>query len=181
MAILLKTEKFEQASTLMSHQYYVAGRSDHRKDVMVGYHVFQAYLRSFERRNKRLQLRRLSLHADFLAQRSKVSGLEFRYLMQADFVLFIRTEINADDSYSRWFPVTLVYVGDFHSPFEIFARSVSTKYFDRVKCILNISQRGDLKDLMETYQTDRQRLPRWEFDSFSPSVLLGYDQLATKV
>ncbi|MDA8405088.1 MAG: TIR domain-containing protein [Desulfobacteraceae bacterium] len=177
-AIFIKHEKFEQVNLALTQQYYVAGRSDYGRDTMVGYYVFQEYLRSFEHRNNRLKLNRLSLHADLLEQRSKSSGIEFRYLMQADFVLFMRAEIHQAD-FSRWFPDTLLYIRRFHSAFEVFARCSSKSYFDKAKCILGIDKPSDLNELMEAYKTDRQRLPRWQFESFSPSVLLGFEQLAT--
>jgi hypothetical protein len=180
VAILIKHEKFSEVNLLLNQEYYVPGQSDYGKDVMVGYDAFQAHLSSLEHRNTRLKLNRLSLHADLLEQRSKHSGIEFRYLMQADFILFMRAEIQQSDSYSRWFPDTLVYIGRFHSALEVFARSSSKSYFEKLKCILGIDKPSDLNELMEVYKTDRNRLPRWQFHSFSPSVLLGYEQLATK-
>jgi len=180
IAILIKHERFDEVNLLLMQQYYAAGRSDYGKDVMVSYGVFRDFLHSLDHRNNRLKLRRLSLQADLLEQRSKHSGLEFRYLMQADFVLFMRAEIMQSDIYSRWFPDTLLYVGRFHSAFEIFARSSSKSYFDKVKSMLGIQNPSDLSELIEAYKADRQRLPRWDFESFNPSVLLGYDRLATK-
>jgi hypothetical protein len=180
VAIFIKHERFDEVNVLLGQQYYIAGRSDYGKDVMVGYDVFREYLRSLETRNNRLQLSRLSVHADLLEQRSKHSGIEFRYLMQADFVLFMRAEIVQSDFCSGWFPETLLYVGRFHSAFEIFARSSSKSYFEKVKRLLSIDKPSDLKELMEAYKTERQRLPRWGWQSFSPSLLMGYDQLATK-
>lgn len=180
IAIFIKYERFSEIDLLLKQQYYVAGRSDYGKDVMVGYDVFREYLRSLDYRNGRLKLRRLSVHAELLEQRSKHSGIEFRHLMQADFVLFMRAEIMQSDVYCRWFPDTLLYVGRFHGAFEVFARSSSKSYFEKAKCILGIDKPSDLDELMEAYKTDRQRLPRWDFESFSPSLLLGYEQLATK-
>lgn len=180
IAILLKYERFAEVNLLLTREYYVSGQSDYGKDVMMNYTVFRNYLSSLEHRNTRLKLGRLSLHADLLEQRSKKSGIEFRYIMQADFVLFMRAEIRQSDFYNHWFPDTLLYIGRFHSAFEIFARSSSASYFDKVKCILGIDKPSDLTELMNAYQTDRQRLPRWQFESFSPSALLGFDQLATK-
>ncbi len=58
--------------------------------------------------------------------------------------------------------------------------SVSKSYFDKAKCILGIEQLSDLNELMEAYKADKRKAPRWEHQSFSPSMLLGYDQLATK-
>jgi hypothetical protein len=180
VAIFIKHERFDEVNLLLTQQYYVPGRSDYGKDVMVGYETFRVHLRSLEHRNNRLELRRLSIHADLLEQRSKHSGIEFRYLMQADFILFMRAEVMQSGYYSDWYPDTLLYVGRFHSAFEIFARSSSKSYFERVKCVLCIDKPADLNELMEAYKADRQRLPRWQFESFSPSVLIGYDQLATK-
>lgn len=89
IAIFIKNEKFEQVNVLLTQQYYVAGRSDHGRDAMNGYGIFSTHLESFEQRNNRLNLKRLSLHADLLEQRNKHSGIEFRYLMQL--VLRLRT------------------------------------------------------------------------------------------
>lgn len=180
VAIFLKHERFSELNLLLSQQFYVSGRSDYGKDAMVGYGVFRHHLRSLEHRNSRLKLNRLSLHADLLEQRSKSSGLEFRYLMQADFVLFMRAEVLQSDIYSRWFPDTLMYVGRFHSAFEVFTRSSSKLYFEKAKCILGINKPSDLDELMSAYENGIQRLPRWEFNSFSPALLLGYEQLAKK-
>ncbi len=180
VAILIKHEKFSEVNLLLNQEYYVSGQSDYGKDVMVGYDAFRIHLRSLEHRNTRLKLNRLSLHADLLEQRSKHSGIEFRHLMQADFILFMRAEVQQSDFYPRWFPDTLVYIGRFHSALEVFARSSSKSYFEKSKCILGIDKPSDLNELMEVYKTDRNRLPRWQCDSFSPSVLLGYEQLATK-
>lgn len=74
----------------------------------------------------------------------------------------------------------MLYPGYFHSPFEIFARAVSKKYFDRVKCLLAINSPEDLKELLNSYIENRRKLPRWESTSFNPSALLGYEQLAKR-
>lgn len=178
IAIFLKYERFEQTNYFLQNQYYVSEISDYGGEDMAGFPVFRKYIHSLDHRNKRLELRRLSLHADLLEERSKSSGLEFKYLMQGDFVLFMRSEI--EDDYSGWWPETLVYLFRFHSAFEIFARASSRKYFDRLKCILSIEQKEDFDELFESYRTGKRQLPRWEVNSVNPSGLLGYEQLATK-
>jgi len=181
IAVLLKSERFEQANILLTQQYYRAGNSEYGKDVMVEFNVFREHMTSLKDRNTRLKLNRLSVRADMLEQRSKGSGVEFRHLMEADFVLFMRTEIDSEDYYFKWWPETLLYVGRFHSAFEIFARSVSKMYFDNVKCLLAIDKPEDLNELLELYKTNQKKLPSWEFESFSPSVLLGFEKLSKKV
>ena len=147
---------------------------------MVGFNVFREYMRSLEHRNKRLELRKLSLRADLIKDRCTGVGVEFRHLLQADFVLFMRAEIDAVDNYSKWWPETLLWLGHYHGGFEIFARSVSKKYFDRVKVLLTIEKPADLEELLQSYKEGKRKLPSWEFNSFSPSALLGYENLATR-
>jgi len=180
VAILIKHGRFDQANFLMEQKYYMPGNADYGRDVMVSFIVFSKGMRSFEHRNKRLELRRLSLRADLLKERCSGTGVEFRDLMQADFVLYLRTDLEAEGDFGRWWPETLLYLGHFHSPFEIFARAVSKKYFDKVKCLLAIDSPADLEWLMNAYEEDKRRLPRWKFESFSPSTLLGFDQLAKR-
>ena len=158
----------------------MSDNADYGKNPIVNYTVIRKYLRSFEHRNKRLKLRRLSVRADMLEQRSKSSGIEFRFLMQADFVLFMRAEIESQDDDYRWWPETLLYAGRSHGPFEIFARSISRTYFDKVKCLLNIQQPSDFNELFESYKTGKRKLPRWEFDSFDPSFLLGFEEIGKR-
>jgi hypothetical protein len=184
VAVLIKHERFDQANFLMEQKYYMPGNSDYDSDVMVSFIIFRKYMHSLEHRNKRLELRRLSVRADLLKERCSGTGVEFRDLMQADFVLYLRDELakllEAEGDFGRWWPETLLCLGDFHSPFEIFARAVSKKYFDKVKCLLAIDSPVDLERLMNAYKEDKERLPRWELETFSPSALLGYDQLTKR-
>lgn len=181
VAILIKSERFDQANILLTQQYYITSSSDYDKNTMVNFIVFRKAIESLNYRNSRMGLNRLSVRADMLHQRSKSSGLEYRHLMQADFVLFMRAEIEYGDSYLSWWPDTLLYVGRHHSSFEIFARSVSKQFFDKVKCLLNIDKPADLSELLLSYKKDPQKLPRWDDNRLYPSTLIGFDQLATKV
>ena len=180
LAVLLKHDRIEQANYLLQQQYYLPGNSDYGRDVMVSFIVFREYMRSFEHRNQRLGLRRRSLRADMLKERCAGTGIDFRYLLQADFVAFMRAEVEAQDDYKRWWPETLIYLGHFNSPFEIFARSVSKSYFNKSKLLLSIEAPKDLEPLLKSYQDGSRKLPSWEFNRFSPASLLGYEHLATR-
>lgn len=180
IAILLKNEQFNLTGKLLSQQYYIEGKVQNGQPAMFEYHIFRVYLRSLDRRNERLKLNRLSVHADLLKERVKGSGLEFKHLMQADFLLFIRSDLHKDNYYQAWFPDTLVYLGRFNNPFEIFARSSSATYFEKVKVALGINEVNDLGKLIEVYANDSQRIPRWSFESFSPKTLLSYEHLSTR-
>ena len=180
VAILVKLERFHQAAMLLSQRYYVPGNSDYGRDVMVSFTIFRRPMQSLKYRNRRLNLRRLSLRADLLKKRCQTTGIDFRYLMQADFILFIRADLYSEGPFDRWWPDTLLYLGHFPGPFEIFARAESKRYFEKVKCLFNIDEPGDLKPLLEQYRQRKRELPRWEFQSFDPSLLLNIERLATR-
>jgi hypothetical protein len=74
---------------------------------------------SIESRNKRLQLNKSSLRTELLEQRSRVSNVEFRYIMQGDFTLFLRDATLAlqSQSYRHWWPETLIYAERLGAPF----------------------------------------------------------------
>lgn len=180
LAILLKHDRIEQANYLLQQQYYLPGNSDYGRDAMVHFIVFRKHMYSLENRNQRLGLRRLSLRADLLKERCAATGIEFRHLLQADFVAFMRAEIDLQDDYNGWWPDTLIYLGHYNSPFEIFARSISKNYFNKSKLLLSIETPKELEPLLASYKNGSRRLPRWEFNGFNPASLLGYEHLATR-
>ncbi|MGR8978878.1 MAG: SEFIR domain-containing protein [Gammaproteobacteria bacterium] len=180
LAALIRYERFESASFLMANEYYVAGRSEYGKDAMVPFEVFRQYMKSLEYRNQRLNLRHLSLRADLLEQRTKGAGIEFRYLMEADFILFMRDNLDRPNDHWRWWPETLLYIGQHSGAFEVFARSKSASYFERAKILLGVESKAALLPLLEAFKSDRQRIPRWEMTSFSPAELLGFNDISTK-
>ncbi len=142
---------------------------------------FYNHLSSLENRNKRLNLRRISLHADLLEQRSKSSGLSFQQLMQADFILFIRDCLDClrSDRWQQWWPVTLLYASRQYGPFMVFARSQSAKFFKKLKQIFDINKNDDLVALAEAFSERKLRLPAWEFHSVEPFKLMGFNKLST--
>lgn len=180
VAAFLKQDRLEQAANFLAQQYYLPGNSDYGRDSMVGYLVFREHLKSLEHRNKRLGLRRLSLRSDLLKERSAGTGIEFRHLMQADFVAFLRAEVEVNDQWNRWWPETLLHLGHFNSAFEVFARSASKTYFDRAKLLIAVQSPSDLAPLFQQYQDGSRKLPTWEFNRFSPAALVGFEHLATR-
>ena len=181
IACLVSQERFEAAAYLMGTEFYVPGQTDNGRDAMVGFEVFRQYTKSLEYRNSRLKLRRLSIRGDLLKERCKGGGIEFRNLMQADFILFLRAELNRSDPYSDWWPETLIWLGRHHAaPFEVFARSKSAAYFERAKVLLGVEARDDIERLLQKFAAGERRVPRWEFESFSPAGLLGFNELGSK-
>ena len=147
---------------------------------MKNFTVFREYLEALEHRKKRLSLGRVSLRADFLKNRCTGIGIEFKDLMQADFVIYLRSELTSDDPYDRWWPETLVYLGHFSGAFEIFLRSVSKKYFDKMKIVLGIEEQSKLADLMQSFGRGERTAPRWDYQSINPAELAGVANLASR-
>ena len=181
IAVLLRSEHIEAVKYMLSHSYYVPGNSDYGKNATVSYTAFREYMKSLEIRNQRLKSNRLSIRADLLEQRSKSSGVQFRHVMQSDFICFLHADLTHTDSYDRWWPETLLYATRHYGPFELFARSTSKTYLSRTLLLLGIPGLDQLKAKLDEYASDRKYLPRWQFESFNPSALVGFDQLGTKV
>jgi hypothetical protein len=181
VATLIRHERFEAVATLLQ-EFFIYGQSEHGNNMMVSYDVFRAYLRTLEHRNSRLKSNRISLRADMLHARAQNSGVPFRYLAEADFLLFIRRSIERSDDWHGWFPETLIHVARSNAPFEIFARSRSTAYFDKMKQAIGVNSKQDLVALAEQFRTGARSVPKWQsaFSSINPIALMALDEIATK-
>ncbi len=183
VAALLKKDRLELAADFLSRQYYLPDNWNDSQSPMARYWVFYEPLESLEHRNKRLNLRRYSLRSDLLKERSTGTGIEFRHLMQADFIAFLRSEIESNGGWRKWWPETLCYskdIGNFYVTFEIFARSASKAYFDRAKRLIAIQSPSDLAPLFEQYKNNHHGLPSWGFNRLDPATLIDFKHLATR-
>lgn len=178
IAILIKYEKFEFAGFLLNQRYYSKTKNDYTDTKMnTFYNLFNRQIGTLDDRNKRLSLRRLSLHADLLKNRLWDSELDFEDVLQADFVAFIRSEL--DGPMFSWWPVTLVYINEFsQKPFEIFFRAESKAYFEKIRLLFSVDKKEDFEALIQAYSNGRN-VPRWEFKRIIPQSLMGYENLAS--
>ena len=182
IASLIKYECFEAVAYLLRHHYYLEKEFSYGSNNTVPFDIFRPHLKSLEYRNNRLKLNRLSIHSDLLEQRSKASDIPFHHLMQADFILFIRSCLDSlrKEEYQRWWPITLIYIGRHRGPFEIFARSQSKEYFNKVKCLFDMQYKEEFGPLMQAFESGKQKIPRWDFTDVNPIILMGYDKIATQ-
>ena len=180
MALLVRDEHFDAAVHLFSQPYYAPGNPDYGGSSTVSYTIFHGHMKSLELRNQIKKLNRLSLRADLLEERARTAGIPFRYLMQADFICFLRADLGSRDPYHHWWPETLLYADRHYGPFEVFARSISKVYLARTLPLLGVSSLEEVKARLDVYVADRASLPRWQFESFNPAVLLGFDLLGTR-
>jgi hypothetical protein len=146
--------------------------------------IMRQHMESLTYRNKRLEIRRLSLRADMLEQRSHTSGLPFDGLMQADFVLFFFDSITAykEKRQARWWPDTLLYYREYAPPFEIFARSESLQYFQNICPLIAMKDKAELGESFKLFGAQNRPiyLPHWEYRSISLQAAMNFERLANK-
>lgn len=185
IGILLKHERFDLVLQLMSQGYYVGDALDNSRDSMQQFGIIWQHMESLTYRNKRLKLNRISVRADMLEKRSHASGLPFVYLMQADFVLFFFNSITSlkEQGRRRWWPETLLYYREYAPPFEIFARSESSRYFQNVCPLIAVKSKAELGEMFKLFgfQNTTLYLPNWDYgETFSLTGATNFEKLATK-
>jgi hypothetical protein len=181
---LLKHERFGLVLQLMSQGYYLGDASDNSREPMQQFGITYQPMESLNYKNKRLQLNRISVRADMLEKRSHASGLPFVYLVQADFVLFFFNSLTSlKEKRAMWWPETLVYCREYAPPFEIFARSESLQYFQKVCPLIAVKSKVELGESFKLFgfQNTPLYLPQWNhWHTFSLAGVTNFEKLATK-
>jgi hypothetical protein len=181
IAALIRELQYAGVRYLLNQPFYFAANARRGGDAMVSFVVFWNYLRSLDRRNERLQMRRLSVHADLLEARARQSGFRFQEIMQADLILFIRDCLDCL-RFGRgqvWWPVTLLYADRQHGPFEVFARGQSRRNFAQFRQVLDIQTKKELAVVDQAFRERKLRIPSWQHTFFDPMTLIGFDKLGT--
>jgi hypothetical protein len=179
LATCLRAQDFTSATTMLSQQYYLTSRTRSSGSSVSSFTVFREHMNSLVRRNQRLVLRRISLRADILEKRSKSSSLPFQAVMQADFICFMRAELDTNLTYDRWWPETLLYSRHNYGAFEVFARAASNAHLNKLLLLLGVSTLDPVKTKLEEYASGTRKLPSWDFHSFNPATLMAFDRLGT--
>lgn len=177
VSIYIKLERFDSANHLLSNLYYIAGETDYGRTGMRSFRIFDSTVSSLLHLREKKETRYLAPRAQLLKDRCKSNGIQFRHIMQTEFIMWLRRDLAKGENYN-WFPDTLLYTRDHGAPFEIFAKSRSTKYFERVKNLIAINSKENLADLIEHIEKYKD-VPRWEMNSFNPRLLAGLDDIAT--
>lgn len=179
VATLLKHERFDDLHSFLDGGFYAdALTRGGGRDPIQSFCIFRNHLPSLARRNERLNLRRLSVHADLLKDRVPARGITLDDLMQADTTLLLRAA--GSDEY--WWPQSLIWSGRRYAPFEIFARCRSSRYLARFLPVLGLAKSEELVGLIGSFYKPEhgQQLPRWEYDSLPLKEVTGFGELASK-
>jgi hypothetical protein len=181
ISVFLKHERYDIAGYLIKQRYYIE-KYDGGQSTTKSFGVFRHYLNSLKHRNNRLKLQRLSLHADIMKQRCTDSGISFNHIMQADFLLYLANALQSlkEGHRQEWWPETLVFKTMHGGAFEIFLRSESTEYFDRVAPTLGVQMKTQLQPFIDGLKNETIYTPKWDFDSISPLKLMNFENLCSR-
>ncbi|MFK8017979.1 MAG: hypothetical protein AB8G17_21340 [Gammaproteobacteria bacterium] len=171
VAILLKHEAFGVIAKLVDAGYCVANSANDGDQRFVACDGYVKTLDEF--RNRRLQLHRLSVSSDLLRQRVDPVHCDFDALMQADFILCLRSLVCEQNFFVRWYPRTLVYAEQFQvTGFDLFITSASPARFGPLAALFNATDMTDLLTRFEAVR-DAWALDRWEIGG-GPLDFLGF-------
>jgi hypothetical protein len=179
VAILVKRERFETLAIFLDLRFYVPDERRH-DDLMHSFSIVRKPMQALGPKQK--ELRRISLRADLLEQRSHASGLKFVDVMAADFVLFLRSAI-LDDNNRPWYPETLLYAHRMRGPFEIFSRAESRSYFEQIAPVIAFNNKSVLEELIGTFSKDGRAgrwLPHWNYEVLEIATLSNLPKLQTR-
>ena len=157
VAILLQLKKYKELAHFINSQYFYR-HSNSSELTYSGIEIFDLFPRSLDEiRNKRLNLRRVSVTADLIKERTIRKDVSFEEIKQADLFLYYITELQGNRH--AWFPRTLVYSSR-GGTVEIFDRLVSLQHFDKIKEFFGVQNIDQLKKLISDYiekNKDQQR------------------------
>lgn len=166
VAILLQLKKYKEVAHFLNSQYFY--RHPNSSELTYnGIEIFDLYPRVLDEiRNKRLNLRRVSVTADLIKEHSTRKDISFDEIKQADLVLYYVTELHG--SRFAWFPRTSVY--NFRGgSVELFDKMISLQHFEKIKGLFDVQNIEQLKKLVAEYvekNKDQQRRYSglWDYD-----------------
>ncbi len=181
VAANIKYERFDAVRYHTRTPYYAGKASLGSAEPMQMFTVFQEAIRSLEARNTRINSgQRVSPLGDILHDQAVGSAVSFDDVMAADFILyFLSRTIDMNTLWNYWAPHSLVYLGRHDHRLEIFVRCRSTAYFDRLKGMLGVADKGALKETIAVMEADPQMLPRWSFTCVRAGSVMNLEAIGT--
>ncbi len=179
ITILLRNKRFAEVASMTDRPYYLPNNSNPGDDNFTQFTIFRAHCETFDHRNQRLKLQRLSLEADLLKQRATRKDVPFDQIMQAEGLLLLKSLVRPEIT-RPWYPCTLIYAR-YNRRLELFARAASRKQFDTLKKLLGVDSKDELMEkLKHGYAV--HRVAQWyhfNYEGISFEHLWALEQLDT--
>jgi hypothetical protein len=176
IAAFIKNQRFETVDMFLCKEYFnsIQKRSDD-DERYVRFSSFATDARSIEVGADIVN----NQTAKLLRERAYKSELNYRDLMEADLVLFLRSILHREGQYEWfWLPKTL-YGAPYNAYFPLFMRGESRDGFDNLKKVLDVGSLEDLDQKLKTAEVnDAFRLARLRVSSIK--YLMNLDKLHTR-
>ena len=148
-AKFISYERFDFFKFLVDNLYYYEKR-DGRENPAASFTIFNGSCELLEIYKGKAGTSISSPFSYMLRLLTDSSSVDFEDVLQTDFILLLRGKCNDNDMFKYWWPAkTLAYSTYRHSAFKIFEKSRSKQYFEKIKPMLNITEKEDLIKLMD--------------------------------
>ncbi len=154
IASLIREDRWETVGELLSDGIYANNCINYQPGI-AGFNDISEHLDLLERRNRRLNLRRISLHSEILTKRhtegdlAKVTPRE--QFTEADYFLSMRAfAIAQDDMFEYWRPWSVLYMPANGPKFLL--RAKSKKYAERLLGLLGVNDVEALRKLVPAHR-----------------------------
>ncbi len=150
--VFLVNEKFKELSYILGYHYLQPrGVRGYSKEPLGDFGEFYSYPQTLETRNKRLDLRRISLVADMLVNRAKGKFIDKPTMLAVDVLCYLYGVIHN----VRWYPVTCVFLEN-RPNLEFFVRCRTEEGLSNVCSILDVETKSDLEAKLQATETNNQ-------------------------
>lgn len=175
VAILLKSEKYQELSNILHHTYFYKNSSYGAQVFHEEISIFNSYVGSLDDvRNKRLQQNRTSVTADTIKHRANNALISFPSLIEADMLLYYITSFK-NQSYP-WFPRCSIYRSETPN-IGVFDRIISGQYFDKVKCLFQVDVVDQFIDMVKIFIERQQNNPMQVGNYHHLRILGSFDRI----
>ena len=181
VTIMIEKEKFKELGEILSVTFLVFNYRYNKTDSF-SFVEFRPYIESLDiMRNKRLNLRRLSITADLIKQRADLPRYEFDKLKETDILLYYRSLMRNDivNSFikSSWFPSTSVF--DTYN-LRIIDKLISKRYFEKIKLMFNVNSKMELENNIKSIiEKDLDKTSRFDYNIPYINNIFDFEKIGT--
>lgn len=180
IATNIQYERFDAIKHFTRTPYYVHNAARNGADPMQTFCAMQETMKSLEARNERLHGgRRTSPTGDLVKDHAVGTAISFENIMTADFLLYFVSRTMPENVWFGWWPYTLVYLDRHSRGLEVFIRSRSLEYFNKLKLALGVNDKEELQRVIARMEANPNDLPRWGFTRLSAATVMNLPAIAT--
>ena len=185
VALLLNFSRFSQLNELTEQGYYKAGDSyDSNRSSLLTFRCFNTYSTALRDQHRRQGgYEENAVEARLVQKRAVRTDIRFEDLTQADFILYLLDQMDNDKNsgWYNWYP-KLLSISYKSTPFEMFSRSQSKRFFDKFRVSLRNATKDDLVSLVEKIKQGDDKIPYSSYrNTEGLLMLIGIEQIATRL